>query len=257
MSSKQTRRLRFAESAQSTSRRPSPRPPDTDPRAQKTNPGPPHAQAAVRPRVPHRARRASARTARAPRAVRWTATRQVSRVGLKCRGLPDEPRRRRSRVCTHNDGDDETRESGPRESSDNSAGVLSGSDQAPRVAPAARRRRSSPSRIVKPQIPRKIVRAVYDFSGSSDELAFKTGDTIVVGLFPTVHGGGPRLGLGCERALRAPHDRGVAVPQRPVRRVANEDDDERELMSSYDRPVPPARRSTSQLLGAFSTKKGH
>ncbi|KAJ7913976.1 hypothetical protein B0H13DRAFT_2659425 [Mycena leptocephala] len=39
-----------------------------------------------------------------------------------------------------------------------------------------------PSRILKPpsQVPRKVVRALYDFSGSSDELAFKTGDQIVV-----------------------------------------------------------------------------
>ncbi|KAJ7212419.1 hypothetical protein B0H12DRAFT_1242428 [Mycena haematopus] len=39
-----------------------------------------------------------------------------------------------------------------------------------------------PTRILKPpsQVPRKVVKALYDFSGSSDELAFKAGDTIVV-----------------------------------------------------------------------------
>ncbi|KAJ7485736.1 hypothetical protein FB451DRAFT_1083236 [Mycena latifolia] len=39
-----------------------------------------------------------------------------------------------------------------------------------------------PARILKPpsQAQRKVVRALYDFSGSSDELAFKAGDQIVV-----------------------------------------------------------------------------
>ncbi|KAJ7512973.1 hypothetical protein B0H11DRAFT_1948248 [Mycena galericulata] len=39
-----------------------------------------------------------------------------------------------------------------------------------------------PARILKPpsQTQRKVVRALYDFSGSSDELAFKAGDQIVV-----------------------------------------------------------------------------
>ncbi|KAJ7684416.1 hypothetical protein DFH06DRAFT_1462756 [Mycena polygramma] len=95
----------------------------------------------------------------------------------------------------HDDGDDETtRESGPGESSDISGGVLSGSLNSIRRRASSKSkphtRTSStgtttpklPSRILKPQsqIPRKVVRALYDFSGSSDELAFKAGDTIVV-----------------------------------------------------------------------------
>ncbi|KAJ6581915.1 hypothetical protein B0H19DRAFT_1116962 [Mycena capillaripes] len=90
--------------------------------------------------------------------------------------------------------DDGDGDSGHGESSDTSGGgVLSGSLSSITRRASSKSKSSGnggqgqttpklPTRILKPpsQVPRKVVRALYDFSGSSDELAFKAGDQIVV-----------------------------------------------------------------------------
>ncbi|KAF7370320.1 BAR-domain-containing protein [Mycena sanguinolenta] len=179
-----------------------------------------------------------------------------------------------------------------------------------------------PTRILKPpsQVPRKVVRALYDFSGSSDELAFKAGDTIVVvnevldgwwmgelngkqGLFPTpyteaVHDRPPlpsRAGrsnadhsddsrdmyndddedpdsdanehYGRPVTAASPFYGGPSDAASIVSSVADEDDDERNLISaSVNRMAPtlasastpppmPRRSTTSELLNAGGTKQ--
>ncbi|KAJ7714733.1 hypothetical protein B0H16DRAFT_1617851 [Mycena metata] len=82
--------------------------------------------------------------------------------------------------------DDAERDSGPGDSDTSGGGGLSGSlssiKRRSSKSKVAQTTPKLPTRILKPpsQVPRKVVRALYDFSGSSDELAFKTGDQIVV-----------------------------------------------------------------------------
>ncbi|KAJ7180971.1 hypothetical protein C8R46DRAFT_1071048 [Mycena filopes] len=153
--------------------------------------------------------------------------------------------------------DDGDRDSGPGDSDHSGGGgVLSGS-----LSSITRRSSKSkvgqttpklPTRILKPpsQVPRKVVRALYDFSGSSDELAFKTGDQIVVvnevldgwwmgelngkqGLFPTpyteVLPDRPPLP---ERAGRDGNHLGLEMDSDDSRDIDNDDDED-----MYGRPL--------------------
>ncbi|KAJ7804601.1 hypothetical protein B0H14DRAFT_3091781 [Mycena olivaceomarginata] len=123
-----------------------------------------------------------------------------------------------------------------------------------------------PTRILKPpsQAQRKVVRALYDFSGSSDELAFKTGDTIVVvnevldgwwmgelngrqGLFPTpyteVLPDRPQLPsrAGLSSSSNNSHERDSDDSRDMYNgRSDDEDDEDEDAAHHYGRPVTAA-----------------
>ncbi|KAJ7306999.1 hypothetical protein DFH08DRAFT_900973 [Mycena albidolilacea] len=123
-----------------------------------------------------------------------------------------------------------------------------------------------PTRILKPpsQAQRKVVRALYDFSGSSDELAFKTGDTIVVvnevldgwwmgelngrqGLFPTpyteVLPDRPQLPsrAGLSSGSNNSHERDSDDSRDMYNgRSDDEDDEDEDAAHHYGRPVTAA-----------------
>ncbi|KAJ7171660.1 hypothetical protein C8R43DRAFT_1094216 [Mycena crocata] len=125
-----------------------------------------------------------------------------------------------------------------------------------------------PARILKPpsQVQRKVVRALYDFSGSSDELAFKTGDQIVVvnevldgwwmgelngkqGLFPTpyteVIPDKPPLPKRAGR-LDDNNHLGLELDSDDSRNIDNESDDDRD--EHYGHPLA----ATSPFYGGPS-----
>ncbi|KAJ6615136.1 hypothetical protein B0H10DRAFT_2176865 [Mycena sp. CBHHK59/15] len=128
-----------------------------------------------------------------------------------------------------------------------------------------------PARILKPpsQAQRKVVRALYDFSGSSDELAFKAGDQITVvnevldgwwmgkldgrqGLFPTsyteVIPGKPPLPM---RAGRRDDEgtRGLASDSDDSRENNQDDDDD--VNEHYGRPLAAASTNSPFYSGAY------
>ncbi|KAJ7193503.1 hypothetical protein GGX14DRAFT_405409 [Mycena pura] len=123
-----------------------------------------------------------------------------------------------------------------------------------------------PSRILQPpsRVRRKVVRALYDFSGSADELSFKVGDHIDVvhevldgwwkgelygkqGLFPTAYTEEvlPEKPPLPKRVGRQDNQLGIRVGSDDSADERNEDDDDEDTHVHYGRPMAVTSPTTN------------